>query len=525
MHAVPPSFAPYLPCSPTAMFAPVLLVGTSTTYHTLVRYRLAHNPSIQLEAVSSGPEALRTLDDTTALVVVDANLPDSTGLALIRQMRAGWPSVPILLLVRPDEAPDPAEAMAQGATDLLMTGRSDLDRIEWWIDQVSTRTSSTLTLPASESPLLIGDSPAMRKTLCWIERARTTDDPIFISGEAGTELERVARLIHEQSEQAGAPFIELDARTLVPDTAAETLFGTVPSEPTSNTIEGAFAQAGNGTLFLHHLDQMDPDVQALLPEVLCHHAYTPVGSDTPTFYQGRVMGAAYTDPEQAVTEGTLRSDLYHVISQCPVPIPPLRKREQDILLLAKRLLREETSETDTDALSFSVSAMRRLMQHDWPRNLKELRDTIKRGVEAASGVEIGATDLFPGQQQTTQPDASENNEKRADSIPQKEINETESPPTRSMFNMEPEPDDEPPVSASSTDANDSAPPSPLEAMQAAQSPHDIVPLSKLQEMAVAHALHVCNGDMKQVADALGVPRATVAHFSNNTVQEPPVKAD
>lgn len=511
------------------MLSHVLLVGASTTYTTLLRYRLESNLSVQLHHVDTGQEAINTFNKTTVLAMVSSDLPDGNGLDLVESLRAGWRDVPILLMVRPDESAAAREALTHGATDVLIAGSSDLDRMEWWIKQARGRTT-TVAPPVSDSTdlALAGNSLAIRRTRCRIRKAQQIDAPVLLSAESGLVPETWAERLHEGSTRANAPFVAFDGAVLSDEAIADSLFGTVDAP-------GACADAEDGTLFVDNVSLLNAPIQRAL--------YTLANTGTIPSRNGRaeapfrarlVCGtgrelSALSDPE------TLFPDLHDLLMSHAITLPPLRKRTEDLLLLAQQLLREKAIATEGAPLCFTVPAMRRIIAYDWPGNHRELESAVEQGLRTASGLEMTAEDLFPNKDPLPETKSSESpvpvpashvpdssvslaspksssNGPSTSSAPSNPPSSSNAP--RSLFDLQTldvdSSDDEPAPSSSNRRKT------PLEQV-AVRAPDAIVPMEELHVLAIEHALDVCDGDIKQAARALGVPSSTVSHVASQLV--------
>lgn len=526
--APPPRVVPFFQDFLLPMLSHVLLVGTNTTYTTLLRYRLETTLSVELKQIATGREALSALNKATTLVVVAPTLPDGDGLQLIASMRAGWDDIPILLMVPPEETEAAHEALAHGATDVVVAGRTDLDRLEWWIAQSRSNTATVAPPIAPPRSLsLIGNSLAIRRTRSHLRHAQQTDTPVLLLAESGLEPEAWARRLHEGSRRTDAPFIAFDGAVLSDQAVSDALFGTAETP-------GACARAEAGTLFIDNVSLLNPDVQ--------HTLYTLAETGTLPTQAGRteapfaarlVFATCYTAQELA-NDASFSTDLYHLITQHVISLPPLRTRTEDLLLIAQQLLRDKTHSAPGHPVSFSVPAMKYLMEYDWPGNYRELEAAIDRGLRTAQGFELTVSDLFPNEEDEDLPEdppampvtssdqpsltdaARSPSEKPSPKSPVDEAHEGDAhpdEPPRSLFDLQ----------ALTVSAVDSPPPTPspktrrqtpLERV-AARAPDAIIPMGELQILAIEHALDVCEGDIKQVARALGISSATVSHVASH----------
>ena len=519
------------------MLSHVLLVGTSPAYTALVRYRLASNLSIQVRRVGTGHEATDIIDKTTTLVVVSHTLPDSSGLELVASVRAGWGDIPILLMVRQDEPDAARAALAHGATDVLVAGRTDLDRVEWWIAQTCSRASTMA--PPVEAPLsiaLVGDSLAIRRTRSRIHRAQQSDTSVLLSAELGLEPEAWARCLHEGSSRAEAPFVAFDGAVLSDAAVATRLFGTADTP-------GACAEAQEGTLFVDNLTLLSETVQQQLA-ALVDTATIPAHAgreDAP--FQARLVFGTRHDVDALTDRDMLTPDLRALLMPQFIRLPSLRERTEDLLLLAQQLLRDRVDPTEGGPISFSVSAMRRIMTYDWPGNYRELEAAIEQGLRTATGLEMTVADLFPDDVAETEADTNKQSTSPAHALPARsestqsedvepDLSESTLSEERPIDDASEQDDlrkDAPSVGPQSLfdlpafdgDALDEMPPppsltlnrTPLEQV-AARAPDAIVPMDELQILAIEHALHVCGWDINQAARALGIAPVSVSHIAS-----------
>lgn len=533
------------------MLSHVLLVGTNTTYTTLVKYRLASAPALDMRHVDTGQEALRAFDATTTMAVVNATLSDGAGLEFVQSMRSGWRDVPILLLVRPHEKDIVQDALQHGVTDVLIAGSTDLSRMEWWLKRARTQSITTaLPLPkrAGGPDVIVGQSPVMCCTRSLLEQARQMSGPILLQAESGTEPDRWAQAVHRQSADPDAPFVAMDCALYRDAADAEALFG-------GPDTSGACKDAGCGTLFLEDVGMLEDDLQQLLLSVARNGRIPATGADAPTPFEARLVCGTCHDLERLVDDGTFNADLYDALTESHITLPLLRDRNEDILMVAQQMLRSATKDRDETPVAFSVPAMKQMLQYDWPGNTRELRSAIRRGAQAATAFEITAADLFPDEYDADEYNTDEtpasvlsdgstespsespnahslNGESDGQTVPashdqqsasrnDSEDRSEEVPAPRSLFDMKAIEQDAPVQPSVKRPSSPQV--TPLQQL-AADAPEAIVPLEELQLLAVEHALHLCGGDMQQAARALGVPASTIAHFASTLNTEERVSA-
>jgi DNA-binding NtrC family response regulator len=240
---------------------------------------------------------------------------------------------------------------------------------------------------------LIGRSSAMREVYRMVESVAPMDCPVLLSGETGTGKELVARCIHERGARSDGAFVAVNCGAIQPTLIESELFGHVSGAFTgaSRAHRGMFEQAHGGTLLLDEVTEMPLDLQVKLLRVLETGRVQRIGGEKTTEVDVRVVAATNRSPEEAIADGKLREDLYYRLSVFPIHLPPLRERDGDVELLARRFL-ETLSRTGGERKSFRTEALARLVEHDWPGNVRELRNVIERAWILA-GAEIRAEQI------------------------------------------------------------------------------------------------------------------------------------
>jgi DNA-binding NtrC family response regulator len=226
---------------------------------------------------------------------------------------------------------------------------------------------------------LLGESAAMRTVFEQIRRVAPTRASVLIIGESGVGKELVARTIHEQSPRAGEPFLSVNCGAITPALIEAELFGhergAFPGATQAGT--GYFERASGGTLLLDEITELPLDMQVKLLRVLESEVMVRVGSEQEIPVRCRVLAATNRDPERAVAEGKLRTDLLYRLAVFPLAMPPLRNREDDVELLAHYFLASLNAEEETSK-RFSGDSLLCLRQHHWPGNVRELRNAVHR---------------------------------------------------------------------------------------------------------------------------------------------------
>ena len=235
----------------------------------------------------------------------------------------------------------------------------------------------------------------MRHVFDVVRRFAPSDATVCLTGETGTGKEVIARHLHAQSTRAAGPFVVIDCGAMPPGLIESELFGHQEGAFTgaSAARKGLFRSAQGGTVFLDEVGELPLDLQTRLLRVLQERTVQPVGSVERVPVDVRVICATHRDLTQRVADGTFRQDLFYRIGMLTVPIPPLREREDDILLLARHFLARFAASYGTGLTGFTREAVEALLEHPWPGNVRELEHRLQRAVLLATPPFVTRRDL------------------------------------------------------------------------------------------------------------------------------------
>ena len=287
--------------------------------------------------------------------------------------------------------------LAAGVADNLAMALTNLQQNQQLADhlEASRRRADHLEEQLQLNYRLIGDSPALGRVKQAIGRAAPTEATILIRGESGVGKELVARAIHLSSHRRDGPMVCLNCAALAPTLLESELFGHEKGAFTGATERkiGKFEAAHRGTLMLDEIGELPVELQAKLLRVLEGHTFERLGGQASVRADVRVIAATNRDLEEAVQVKQFRADLYYRLRVIEIPVPPLRERRQDIPALAEYFLGLLAPHAHRQLLGIEPAAMELLVRHDWPGNIRELRNAIERAVVLGSGRTIGSEDL------------------------------------------------------------------------------------------------------------------------------------
>jgi len=339
------------------------------------------------------------------IVISDVVMPEISGLELLRDLKAGNPQRPVLLITARGSIDMAVEAIKQGARDFLTKPVTDFQKLKALLEdaenEIELRRKTKRLSTRAESDNLLGDfvgsSKPMREVFSLIEMVATRDVSVIITGESGTGKELVAKSIHRLSHRQGKPFVAVNAAA-IPDTLIESeVFGHERGAFTGavGTRPGCFEQAHGGTLFLDEIAEMPLALQPKLLRVLADGKVRRLGGNQEFSFDVRVVVATNRDPLQAIKDGRLREDLYYRLNVFSIPLPALRERQEDIPLLAQSFVNEFNRKHRTSIEGISDEAAELLKTYTWPGNVRELRNIIERAVVLTKSDWIDASTLPP----------------------------------------------------------------------------------------------------------------------------------
>ena len=372
------------------MTAKILLVDDDTTFCLMLKTWLTKR-GFSVEEAFSCKEAVGKLKKSAYdVVLTDLRLPDEDGLQVLQEAKKLLPGVQVILMTGYADISTAVQAMKLGAFDyvakpvipdeILKKIQEALEHKDLPVEKKQAKKSKGLTY-------IKGTSRDADKLYEYIRLVAPTMMTVLITGESGSGKEYIARLIHEQSNRQAAPFVAVDCGAIPKDLAASEFFGHVKGAFTGAVSDktGYFVQANGGTIFLDEIGNLSYDVQVQLLRALEERKVKPVGSNKEIAFDVRIISATNENLAQAVAEGSFREDLYHRLNEFSIKALSLRERKEDIPVFANHFLAAANEELDKDVIGFEDAVMRVFRDYNWPGNLREMRNVVKRATLLCQG--------------------------------------------------------------------------------------------------------------------------------------------
>ena len=357
------------------------------------------NETYQVEAAEDGIIGLEKIKNNDYdLVLCDIKMPKMDGVEVLEAVKKIKPEIPMVMISGHGDMETAIQTMRLGAFDyiskppdlnrLLNTVRNALDKKQLVVE------NKILKKKVSKNYEMIGDSEAINHIKLMIDKVAPTEARVLITGPNGTGKELVAHQLHEKSERATFPLIEVNCAAIPSELIESELFGHVKGAFTSAVKDraGKFESAEGGTIFLDEIGDMSLSAQAKVLRALQENMIQRVGADKDIKVNVRVVAATNKDLKTEIAEGRFREDLYHRLAVILIKVPALNERRDDIALLIHHFSEKIASEQGNAQKQFSKKAIDLLKAYDWTGNIRELRNVVERLI-ILGGTEISETDV------------------------------------------------------------------------------------------------------------------------------------
>ncbi|MGY3053534.1 two-component system response regulator HydG [Pedobacter sp. UYEF25] len=367
--------------------AKILILEDDTTFSQLLEGFLTKHKH-QVTIVKLVKQAISSIGKHSFdLFLIDYRLPDGVGLEVITHAKSLGLSTPIIVMTSFNDVRTAVKSIQLGAFDYI-TKPVNPDELLMIIKNSLEKTNSTADLvKQADEDFIKGESDVANKLYAYIALVAPTDMSVIIQGESGTGKEFAARTLHQQSKRADKPFVAIDCGALSKDLAASELFGHIKGAFTGalNDKKGQFEFADGGTLFLDEVGNLSYEVQVKLLRAVQEKTIQPLGSTKQMAVDVRIITATNEDLTNMIQQSDFREDLYHRLNEFKIQIPALRDRAGDLELFINHFVTLSNRDLNRNVKSISNDAKTLLLNYDWPGNLRELSNVIKRMVLLTPG--------------------------------------------------------------------------------------------------------------------------------------------
>ncbi len=419
-----------------------------------------------------GSDLLEALDDKPDAVCLDIIMPGMDGFEVLNEIQGKAPGLPVIMVTATDSLEIAVEAIKMGAYDFI-TKPIDRHRLVASLKKAVEKNSMVKEINQLRKALgnafsfdsIIGKSLAMEKVFKKIEKVLESNINVFIYGESGTGKELVSRAIHFQGIRKNGPFEAVNCGAIPENLQESEFFGHEKGAFTGavSAQKGKIEMAVGGTLFLDEVGEMSPSLQVKLLRFLQDKTFERVGGRKKITADVRIISATNKDLKNEVDAGNFREDLYYRLVVFPIHLPPLRERKEDIPPLVRHFIDKYKDETQKDIQSIDQKVIDLLIDYGWPGNIRELENVVYRSIVASEGGRLTPSNLPATLSMDTPADVEEQ-------LP-------------GVFTR--------------NGSNDEI-----------RFPSKIIPMARIEEKAMQHALKITKGNLTLAAKKLGMGRAT-----------------
>ncbi|HTQ29124.1 MAG TPA: sigma-54 dependent transcriptional regulator [Puia sp.] len=369
----------------------VFIVEDDTWYGSMLEHYLSLNPEYEVKRFESPRDFFAHLHENPDVVTLDYSLPDCDGAEVLKKIKEHSAEIRVIIISGQEDVATAINLLKNGAFDYIVKDDDTKDRL--WnsilhlreIRNLKEEVESLKTQVGRKydfSQMIIGKSEAIERVFALIEKASKTNITVSITGETGSGKEMVAKAIHYNSDRHKMPFVAVNVAAIPKDLIESELFGHEKGAFTGAVTRriGKFEEADKGTLFLDEIGELDINLQAKLLRVLQEREITRIGSSGVTPINVRIIVATHKNLLEEVRNKNFREDLYYRLIGLPISLPPLRERDNDIVILAKNFSDKFCAENKLPKKTLSPEAQQKLLGYAFPGNVRELKSIIELSV-------------------------------------------------------------------------------------------------------------------------------------------------
>lgn len=373
-------------------------------YGQLLKHHLELNPDNEVELFTNGRELLNQMYRKPDLICMDFGLPDMSGNQLLKEIKAINQQIPIIIISAQEEISVAVDLLKLGAKDYIIKDEHTKEHL--WKSILHIKENLSLKQEVEElkeqleqqfsfDKTIIGQSEAIKKTFHLLQKAIKTNINVSLTGETGTGKEVYAKAIHFNSNRSKKQFVAVNMGAIPKELIESELFGYEKGAFTgaNSTKIGKFEEANGGTLFLDEIGELDLSLQSKLLRAIQEREIIKVGGNKAIKIDIRLITATHKNMAEEVKANRFREDLFFRIVGLPIELPPLRERDNDIIILAKHFIDEFTKNNKSKPLKINETAKIKLRKYTWPGNVRELKAVIDLACVMTDDSEIKSEDL------------------------------------------------------------------------------------------------------------------------------------
>lgn len=382
----------------------VFVVEDDPTYAKFLEYVLQLNPDFEVHVFDTGRACTENLHLKPSIVLLDYSLPDTTGEKVLNEIKNFNPNIPVIIVSAQENIGTAVNLLKSGAYDYIIKNEDTKDLLLNAINNARKNVrlinevnflKEELSVKYEFNKSIIGNSRAMQKIFRLLEKAVKTNITVSVTGETGTGKELVAKAIHYNSTRKKNPFVTVNIAAIPRDLIESELFGHEKGSFTGAVTRrlGKFELAQGGTIFLDEIAEMDMNLQAKLLRVIQERELSRVGGNEVIKLDVRIIVATNKDLAEEVKKRNFREDLYYRLLGLPIVLPPLRDRDNDVILISKYFLNQFCKENNLGKMLLTRAAQEKLLAYHFPGNVRELKSIIELAAVMANGEKIQPEDI------------------------------------------------------------------------------------------------------------------------------------
>lgn len=386
----------------------IYVVEDNDWYNRLLVHHLTMNPDFQVRSFFTGKDLMSHLHERPDVITLDYRLPDVKGSDLLRKIRDFDEGIEVIVISEQEDIQTAVDLLREGAFDYLIKNEEIGERLHSSIGKIRKNAGLRKRIRVLEQEvgkkydfekIIVGNSPAMRQVFDLMNKAASSNITVSITGETGTGKEMVAKAVHFHSARKDKPFIPVNMSAIPSELFESEFFGHEKGAFTGaiSRRKGKFEEAHGGTLFLDEIADTDINFQPKMLRALQEREITRVGSNETVKFDCRIIVASNRNLQAEVQKGTFRQDLYYRLYGLNIDLPPLRERENDVLILARNFMEEFCKENNWPTKNLSDDAKARLLGYSWPGNVRELKSVMELAMVMTSGDTLTAPDIMLSQ--------------------------------------------------------------------------------------------------------------------------------